>query len=185
MRSSPGLSEAKRLPGLVLLVLAFVLAAMPARAQTPSPTDIKAAFLFNFTRFVTWPAGAHDGPAEPFVIGLIGSDPFDGQLGSILAGRTVGNRKIEVRKVATPADARACKIVYVAGDRGPALAALGDHPVLTVGDGEDFCRAGGTVGFLLAEDRIKLCVNVDSASRAGIRISAQLLKISTIVRGGP
>ena len=175
---------ARRVSGALVLAFLLALGAACLRADTPSPSDIKAAFLFNFTRFVSWP----DSPAEaPFLIGIVGTDPFEGQLATILAGRSVGTRRIEVRTVEGAANAGGCQVVFLGlRQNGPLteiLRSVADKPVLTVGDGEAFCRAGGVIAFTLQDDKIKLCVNLEAAARAHLKVSSQLLKIATIVSG--
>jgi hypothetical protein len=151
---------------------------------------IKAAFLFNFTRFIEWPrasfpdAGAA-APA-PIVIGVIGDDPFGEELAKVLKGRRVNGRPIIARSIVDEVDARATHLLFV-GLSGHAevaglMQALRGYPVATVGESAAFAVGGGTITFVLRDDKVRFEIDSDSADRAGVRISAQLEKLATVVR---
>jgi hypothetical protein len=167
---------------LLALVCLF---APPLRAE--SEYDVKAAFLFKFTKFVEWPATAFSGPEAPFVIGIVGYDPFEGGLDRLIEGNTTGNRRLEVRHInATDAAAlRACQMIFVGAQeqrRLPGiLAAVQSRPVLVVGESEGFASAGGMFGFALRESRIGIEINSAAARQARLKISSQLLNLAKLV----
>lgn len=168
-----------------VLALAWLFAPVLARAE--SEYDVKAAYLFKFTKFVEWPASAFAGPQAPFVIGVVGRDPFGGGLDRILEGNRTGERMLEVRYLggSDAAGMRACQMVFVSASEerrlGEILSALQGRPVLVVGESEGFASAGGMLGFALRQSRLGVEVNSGAARQARLKISSQLLNIARIV----
>lgn len=177
----------------VLAAAAVAALAPPApRAATPSPPrehDVKAAFLYHFAQLVEWPVGAAV-PGEPFVIGVVGGDPFKGALDRALEGKSVRAQPIEVRRFATVAQLEGARVhvLFVGGDaavRERALDAVSARPVLTVGESEGFAERGGMIGFRLTPDgRVGFDINARRAEQGGLRLSSQLLKLARIVGPG-
>jgi YfiR/HmsC-like len=164
---------------LVLLFTSF------ARAE--SEYDVKAAYLFKFTKFIEWPSVAFASAEAPFVIGVIGRDPFEGGLDRLIQGNTTGARRLEVRHLsASDGNAlRECQMIFVSTSEQRRLtgilSALQGRPVLVVGESEGFASAGGMLGFALRENRVGIEVNSAAARQARLKISSQLLNIAKIV----
>ncbi len=183
--------------GLGGLLLALALAGPGVAAETPAAApspeyQVKAVFLFNFAQFVDWPAKAFADAKAPFVIGVLGDDPFGAYLDELVRNEKVGSRPLVVRRFARAEDITACHILFVS--RNPAspvdkLAAdLQERSVLTVGDTENFSRQGGIVRFVTEEGKIHLRINVEAAKESGLTISSKLLRWATIVtneKGAP
>lgn len=178
--------------GLVLGAAAAGLGAgapaVAARAAGLPEYAVKAAFVFNFAKFVDWPAGAF--PAErPFVIGVLGEDPFGAALDEIVRGGALQGRPVAVARYRSAEQAAACQVLFIARSeralQAAALKALAGKPVLTVGDAEDFLSAGGMIRLHARAGRIRFDVNKAAADKAGLRISAQLLKLAGPAPGGP
>jgi hypothetical protein len=132
-----------------LLALAlFVSTALPALGDGAGEYEVKAAFLYNFTRFVRWPEAG----TGPFAIGVLGQDPFAGDLDRALAGKAVDDRPLVVRRVKTVEESSGCGILFISSSeagRLPAVfTALGATHVLTVGESKGFCASGGMVEFV-------------------------------------
>ena len=148
--------------------------------------QVKAAFLYNFTKFVEWPSQHFANEDRPLVIGVLGRNPFGGELEQITWGRRVNGREITIAFIDTAAAAAAADLVFVcAGEesRFEAMStALRQAQVLTIGESPRFADAGGMITFLREADKIRFAVNRDSAERAGLKISAQLLKLATDVQ---
>ena len=148
--------------------------------------QVKGAFLLNFTKFVDWPAQHFATEGRPLVIGVLGRNPFGGELEQITRGRRVNGREITIAFIDTAAAAAAADLVFVcAGEetRFEAMStALRQAQVLTVGESPRFAEAGGMITFLREADKVRFAVNLDSAERAGLKISAQLLKLATDVQ---
>jgi hypothetical protein len=159
--------------------------ALPIAAQGPTEYQVKAAFLYNFAKFVEWPA---DAPGESFCIGILGSDPFGPLIDQTLAGKTLGGRAVVVHRFSRPEDAFACQIVFLASPATslkPALKRFENRAVLTVGDAPAFCQSGGIVGFEIVDQRIRFAVNLEAADRAQLKLSSKLLSLATKVWGKP
>ena len=159
----------------------------PPPASSPTEYEVKAAFLYNFARFVEWPAEARHDPGTPFVIAVLGHDPFGAVLDETVAGKTVGGRPIEVRRVARADEARDAQIVFVApSERANMVAilkALGRPGILTVGDTDGFASQGGAINFTLQSRRVRFEINPTAAEQARLKMSSQLLKLATLVPG--
>ena len=171
---------------LVSAVLALGWLCAPfARAE--SEYDVKATYLFKFTKFVEWPATAFTGPDAPFVIGIVGRDPFNGGLDRLIEGNTTGTRHLEVRHLNAndSAGLRGCQMVFVSASEqrrlSNILSALQGRPVLVVGESEGFAGAGGMLGFAVRESRIGIEINSAAARQARLKISSQLLNLARVV----
>jgi YfiR/HmsC-like len=173
------------------VVAALVLGAAVARAQPepPSPTEyeVKAAFLYNFTRFVEWPSEALRDPGASFVIAIVGRDPFGAVLDETVAGKTAGGRPIEVRRVPRVEEAREAQIVFVSSSERSNIAAILkelERPgILTVGDTDGFAMKGGAINFTMQARKVRFEINPVVTEQAGLKVSSQLLKLATLVAG--
>jgi len=170
-----------RRAGLPTLLLALLLAVPGAApAQTAEEYAVKAAFLYNFTKFVDWPAAAFP-DAGVFKICVLGDDPFGGSLQAI-AGEQVGSRKLKVARTDAASRSGGCQILFISRserDRIPQiLAAVKGAPVLTVGDGKGLADDGVIVNFILEGTRVRFEINTESAERAGLQISSKLLQLA-------
>jgi hypothetical protein len=175
---------AARFRAATLVLAAFAASRLqPAAAAGPGEYEVKAAFLYNFARFVEWPDAARG--EGPFVVTVLGRDPFGSVLDETLRGKTIEERRIVVRRASRPEDAAGSRIVFISDseeERLPViLKSLGSSPVLTVGEMSAFAEKGGVIRFRVEQDRIRLEINVAAAERSRLRISSQLLKLARIV----
>ena len=170
------------------LALLLASAAIGAPATTPPPEEyaVKAAFLYHFAHLVEWPGPPV--PGEPFVIAVVGSDPFGDTLDEVLAGKSVRGQPVRVQRFASPAqlDGARVQILFVGtgGDESMqrSFPVLAGQPVLTVGESEDFAERGGIIGFRVTpEGRVAFDINPQRAEQSGLRMSSQLLKLARIV----
>jgi len=173
---------------LALVLFAFAAAPLqPAGAAGPSEYEVKAAFLYNFARFVEWPLDA-PGDDRTFVVTVLGRDPFGSVLDDTLRGKTIDAKRMVVRRVLRSEDVGRSHIVFISdseNERLPAiLKSLEAAPVLTVGDMNQFAERGGVIRFKVDQERIRLEINVAAAQRSRLRISSQLLKLARIVSPG-
>lgn len=191
MVSTPGRVGSGNVPPsrvLALLLLTCATARPPsAGAAGPSEYEVKAAFLYNFARFVEWPLDV-PGADGTFVVTVLGRDPFRSALDDTLRGKTIDGKRVVVRRVSHSEDVGHSHIVFISDsetDRLPAiLKSLDAAPVLTVGDMSQFAERGGVIGFKVDQERIRLEINVAAAQRSRLRISSQLLKLARIVDAG-
>ena len=153
------------------------------RADAAKEYEVKAAFLYNFTKFVEWPASRFADANSPIVVAVLGRNPFGEALEKIVQGRKVNGHAIVVTTVESTADLAQAHVVFVAAGEEPRIdpeqTAAG---LLTVGETEAFAARGGMIVFRMHQDKVRFEINVDAAERHRLKISAQLQKLATAVR---
>jgi hypothetical protein len=166
------------------------IAALVAQEDTEAPANreyrIKAAYLYQFGRYVEWPAKAFASPDAPFVIGVLGDTPIIADLEEIARIKKIQNRPIAIRRFATVGDVRPCNILYVpaalsAESQAEVLRKMAGHSTLLVGESDGFLDRGGVIQFATEENSIRLAIARKAAVREGLRISAKLLQVARIV----
>lgn len=151
------------------------------------PTDVavKAAFLPRFARYVTWPAAAAPKGSDPFVLCVIGNDPFGSMLDQAARSQVIDGRRIIVRRLDNASGAGVCQIAFVQGSRGePAaqlIAALGRAPVLTVTDAASGAQRG-IIHFAVVDGRVRFFIDQQAAAQRGLTISSRLLALALGVK---
>jgi hypothetical protein len=160
-----------------------------ARAAAVAPEyDVKAAFLFNFTKFVEWPAASFADERSPLKICVLGENPF-GKALHVVMEEEVGGRRLTLMHLENVNNAETCHVLFVSRserDRLPqVLAGLHSAPVLTVGDTPGFTDKGGMINFVLEGSKVRFNVNQEAAERAGLKISSRLLALAKQVKGRP
>jgi len=168
------------------LFLALGLAGLPVVvASQPGEYQIKAAYLINFARYVEWPAGRLPLGAV-LRLCVLGRDPFGGALLG-LDGRQVQGREVRFRPVDSLEQALECHLVFVSGSEerrlGLILRGLAGRGVLSVSDIEGFAEAGGGIGMVTEDDRVRFDINQATLARDGLRASSQLLRLGRQVFG--
>lgn len=167
-----------------LAAAVMVAASVPAQASV-SESDVEAAFLPRFARYVIWPPAARPNGADPFVLCVIGSDPFGDGLDSAARSQSVDGRRIIVRRMDSTANAAQCHIAFVGGSRvqsiGQMLAALRGKPILTVTDSHSG-DARGIVDFSVVGGRVRFFIDNSDASSRGLNISSRLLALAIDVK---
>ena len=160
---------------LSLAWVSQVLGSQYVRNGPPTEHQVKAAYLLNFTRFAEWPASSTGDSSAPFAICIAGHDPFGTDLDRIVDGETAAGRRIVVRRLAQQ-QADGCQVLYVG--KGETAHQQG---VLTVGEGEEFVRTGGIIGFVVENRRVRFDISQRAAQRAGITLSSKLLSVARSV----
>ncbi len=168
-------------------VLALLLVTTAVHAQNrPTEYQVKAAYLFNFAKFVKWPGSTTSG--NSFGICVLGSNPFGSALESIVSGERIDGKTVTVRRINSVADATGCRIVFVSESEqnrlGSIVSALSRSPVLTVSDADGFVDHQGMIQFVMDRDRVRFQVNLTAAEKAGLTLSSELLKVATQVKRG-
>jgi hypothetical protein len=164
---------------LLAVVFLFLFSAGSLWAQQDERA-VRAAFVFNLTKYVSWPH-----PRERLVIGVIGEGSMGPVLKQVLEGKVSDGRRITVVMHSSDADLRECDLLYVA-ESSPArirsiLDRVGSRAVLTVGDTEQFTRTGGMVGLVRSGDQIEIEVNLNALRSRQLEMSSRLLKMAVIV----
>jgi hypothetical protein len=167
------------------LILAVLLCAV-VRGQALDEYQVKAAFLYNFVKFVEWPPQTFKSPTDRIAICVLGQDPFGGALDDAVRGKTFDGRTFVVSRLGEARQAGGCQILFVSASeskRVPAiLAELGANSILTVGETESFAAEGGVIDFRLEAGRVRFRVNVDAAEKARLKISSKLLSLAQLVK---
>lgn len=160
-----------------------MIALMAASISDAAPTDIsvKAAFLPRFARYVTWPASAMPKGGDPFVLCVIGTDPFGAMLDQTAASQTIDGRRILVRRLNSMGGAGDCQIAFVSGNRLGELNETAGKPVLTVTDGPNGTPRG-IIHFAVVGGRVRFFVDQASAQQRRLNISSRLLALALGVR---
>ena len=162
---------------------AFTVGDSPRPEQSPLEYPIKAAFLYNLAKFVEWPPVRDSGP---ILLGVVGRDAFGVTLEQILQGKNLDGRPLLIRHLARSEELKSCHIVLIAeAEKGRLAEILGSLPdtssVLTVSEIEGFAQRGGMVYLVIENKKVRFEVNLSTVSRAGLKISARLLQLASVV----
>lgn len=147
---------------------------------------LKAAFLWNFAKFIEWPPSAFTNETAPFIIGVLGTNPFGEELEQTVRGKQISTHPITVQLFRTAAEAKHCHILFVSTSENSRLAeifkTLRDGPVLTVGEYDQFTQKGGMINFVREGNKIRFQINDAAAQAAGLKISSKLLSLAVRTR---
>jgi hypothetical protein len=164
-----------------VLTLALLAPTFAARAQDSLEKAVKAAYLYKFAPFVSWPATTFTSPADPFDICIVGNDPFGALLDRATANQHVDGRAILIHRMPKADRKSSCQIMYIGGPPATvkeALQAVAGTPVLTVTDGPE---APGIVDFVMDQGRVRFRLNDQTAADNGLTISSKLLSLAVSV----
>ncbi len=174
MRSSASL--------LLLLGLLLTPVSSGAQATQPSEHQIKAAFVFNFAKFVEWPAVAFTNASTPMVVGILGENPFGPDLEAAIRNKSINNHPLEVKTFVEPGAATNCHILFISRSEKKRLPeilqALSSLGVLTVSEMDDFIETGGMINFVKDNNKIRFQINEPAAKKSGFKISSKLLSLA-------
>jgi hypothetical protein len=166
------------------LSLAFLLVAGLVLAQESPPGEyrVKAAFLWNFAKFIEWPTNAFTNAAAPFVIGVLGDNPFGEDLEQTVRDKQINTHPITVKAFRAASEANQCHMLFVSASETNRLAeifkSLRGSPILTVGDTGQFIETGGMINFIFEGNKIRFQINDDAAKAADLKISSKLLSLA-------
>ena len=164
--------------------MAIAIAGAPVRAGAPSEHQVKAAFLYNFARYVEWPAEAFP-PGAPLKVCVVGTDPFGSALEDAFRDQVVHGRPVRISRGTTLAAVGRCHVLFLSTSEQrrwqELIEALAGVPTLTVADGPPLARQGGMVNFVIEAKRVRFEINRGAAEQAGLRISSKLLALARIV----
>jgi hypothetical protein len=165
-------------------VVAGLAGTLAATAAIPREYQIKAAFLYNFAKFVEWPAAAFDRPQTPYSLCVLGQDPFSRDLDVVVGENMVQGRRMVIRRIGDVKNATGCHILFVSASERkklPALlSSLNNSPMLTVGEDEEFTRLGGIVRFFEVGNNVRFEINLQATERARLKVSAKLLTLARV-----
>lgn len=173
-----------------LLWLLLLLLGLGARAQDAQLTesDLKAAFLFQITKFVDWPKDAFASDESPIEIGVLGDEEFATTLKTLLQSKKAHGRALVVARVASQQEARKCHMLFFresdARKLGPMLDSIRHLPILTVGETGDFIGQGGMLNFFFEDKQLRFEINPNPIQTARLTVSSQLMRLARIRKGG-
>ena len=173
---------------LLLLLTVFLTVPIVCRPQGAlTEYQVKAAYLFNFLKFVDWPEDAFPDPLAPIVIAVVGDDPFGPSLPQVVIGKTVQGRDLVIRAYREGENLRSAHILFISASekkRVPAiLSSLRGSSVLTVADMDGFLECGGMIQFVSESNRVRFSINADAARRGRLQVSSKLLSLSKPMEG--
>ncbi len=172
---------------LILIIAISLTATKQLDAQTESPPSreylMKAAYLYNFAKFVDWPAGVFLNKNAPITLCILGKDPFGSALKTI-TGKNVGKRKLVIQHLTRLESLKQCHILFISTSEEKRLpqilSSINGKPILTISEIKGFTQCGGIINFITIEN-IRFEINEDAAHQAGLRISSELLKLAKSV----
>jgi hypothetical protein len=166
-------------------VVMFLISSGKAQSASVTEYQVKAAFLFHFAEFVTWPAGALGNAGDSFLICVLGDDPFHGDLETTIQGKILATRTVRVRHVEQEQETQGCHVLFIGKNElkgASSLAAtLRNMPVLTVGESDNFLQSGGIIRFCMEDRKVRFEINQEAAEAANLKISSRLLLLAKTV----
>jgi hypothetical protein len=180
--SGPKWRSLRRLGLLALLCVTFG----DTGAGQIDEYQVKAAFLFNFAKFVEWPAKSFPKPNDPIVICILGQNPFEDHLSAAIQGKVLAGRGFAVLQIAELPPKSRCQILFVNSSERQrfrsSAASLKGSGILTVGETPGFIDDGGIINLKLEGGKIRFEINVDAAEQAQLIVSSKLLSLAQIIK---
>ncbi len=181
---------------LALFALAsLLLPSLYAYGETSSASaseeyKVKAAFLYNFARYVKWPSEAFVDDDAPVVVAVFGDDPFGSALVDALAGKQIGERRFVIERISAVDKLRPVHLLFVPDTSERDIGAIVEHyagtSTLIVGDSLKTVEVNGSIGFFIEQKKVRFAINTAAIKRSNLEVSSQLLKLARIVgeKGG-
>jgi len=172
---------------IVLAILLALAGATPIRAQASPSVEyqVKAAFLFNFAKFVEWTPDALPSDKSPITLCVFKHDPFGAALAEVIRGKTINNHEVTARRINQLPELKSCQLVFVSSveDKhlSEVLGSLKGTSAIVVGEGAGFAEHGGGIQFFLEDNKLRFAINVDAVHRAHLTVSSKLLALAKIV----
>ena len=158
---------------------------LPAQ-EWPSETQLKAAFLVNFPKYVEWPSGMFVETNSPIVVAVLGEGNLDGELRKMTETKVIKGRPGIFRRLTADDDCSGCHVVFISAEQqrrsAGSVARLKDASILTVGESDDFLENGGMINLARRDRKIALEVNLAAVGKARLKISSKLLSVASVVK---
>ncbi len=184
----------KKISSIIILALIISIPAAPGQGSSMSAKQVneyrlKAAYLLNFAKFISWPDKAFATPQAPFVIGILGNNPFGDSL-TPLTSRKVRNRTIELRYFNKIDEVKPCQILFISHSKKESipniLAACNNMPIFTISGIKGFIHKGGMLEFITINEHLHFSINLAQAQTQGLGVEAQLLALATeVIKANP
>jgi hypothetical protein len=169
--------------GLVLAICGVSATSAAPEVVERREAQFKAAYLFNFVKFVDWPSNASD----VITVCFVGGDGVFDALSEGIEAKRIGNRQLAVRRLEATASPDDCNAIYLDESTGAEIStviAAKEAPILTISDAKAFTAKGGMIELFTDSNRLRFNINVDAAQKAGLRISSSLLQLAATVKRG-
>jgi len=171
---------------LALAVAIAHIAFSRSHAQSVNEYQVKAAYLYNFAKFVEWPPEAFGPGGDPFVVGVIGDDPFGGALDQAISGKNVNGHPLMIKRLKWGQDLRGCHILFISSSErkrlGQIFGSLRGANVLTIGESDRFGQQGGIITFVMEDETVRFEINTSVADQSRLKVSSKLLALAKGVR---
>lgn len=167
------------------LLLAFVLLACAPSALAQSEDGIKAAFVYNFAKFTTWPAQTFASASTPITVGFVGADSLADMFAQSVAGKNVNGHEFVIRRFPDATGVENCQMLFVGNTEAAAAvlhATLG-KPILTVGDTERFASAGGMINLIKNGTKIRFDIDLSAVNAAQMKLDSRLCQLARNIKG--
>lgn len=176
----------RRFIGMLICVMIVMWVTTPRDCKAFQEHEVKAVFLFNFAKYVEWPAGSFSDQKEPVIIGLIGKDPFGSAIFDVIQNKTVNGRGVLVKRFANIGELDKCHILFISsqseGEVSVILKAAKKFNVLTVGELNGKGGAKLMINMVVEREKVRFDINPGIAQKSGLKISSQLLKLARTIR---
>jgi len=168
----------------IAAIAVVVMSAQSAQPPISREYQIKAVFIFNFTRFVDWPPSAFPNASAPLVIGVLGENRFGSYLSETVADERVGGHPVLIQYYDHPEEIQNCHILFIAlpdpQKAEQVISAIKGKSMLTIGESPDFLKRGGMIKFFKRKKNIRFEINPAAAKSANLILSSKLLRVADI-----
>ena len=167
---------------LSFIILFTLISGFTVAQNKNREADLKAVFIYNFTRYIEWDSSDS---SDNFIIAVIGSSPVTASLNEIANSYAVNNKRIIVKVFGRPEDIGNCQVLFIPQKLPWSLSSIldrADKGVLTVSEQEGYASRGTTFNFVLVNNKLKFEANLKSIVAAGLKVSSQLLKLAIIIQ---
>lgn len=170
---------------ICLLILMWIATPVGAGLQESREAEIKAAFLVQFSKYVSWPDQCFAESDSPIVIGILGRDPFGSKLDKISRSFKAQGRNIKVHRLSDLSNVEQCHVLYISTDKtgelAEIIAALPSMPIVLVSDISGFLDLGGIIHFITVGTKVRFNISLSNSKKIGLKISSKLLKVANKV----
>jgi hypothetical protein len=168
---------------LILICLMICAFTAPRQKNQAKEYNLKAAFIYNFTKYIEW---KESGEQNEFIIGVIGSSPISDPLAELVKSETVDNKKITIKRFNKPADITFCHILFISQNSSipldDILAKTTGKGILIISEQDGYAEQGTGINFVIVNRKLKFEANVKAINAAGLTASSQLLKLAIIIK---
>jgi hypothetical protein len=169
--------------------LTFVVSSLEGEQPKPTESQVQAAYLYNFGKFVQWPASTAGAQSESFNICIYGQDPFGGILNATVSNQMINGKGVVAKRIGDAREVASCQILFISSSEDARLKqileALNGAAVLTVSDMPQFSQRGGMIQFILERNRVRFEIDLTATQNAGLSLSSELLRVAAAVKRNP